>query len=349
MLARNRPLKVSIVSEEEDIYRERLGLALEAAGLDLWENNLTTGEVTLRVSRTLADLGYSEQESLRYMDDLFALVHPDDVERVKESIARHLAGEVPSYRVEFRLRSRDGHWVWYANYGKIMDTQHEQLGSRFIGVTFNVHERKQREEELLQLNQRLAEQNSELARMNESLQTLASTDPLTGLANRRELLETGAKECQRASRTGQPLTLLILDLDHFKRINDSWGHQAGDEVLVAVAELCRSRFRQGIDVTARIGGEEFAVLMPDTAFTEAMRIAEWVRMALEARQISIGQGAVVTTTFSIGVATTTVVAVRDAPHLAVNFSDLMKAADRALYRAKEGGRNQVQGIELQVV
>lgn len=185
-------------------YRERLHLALEAVGMDLWENDLVSGEVTHRVSRVLDELGYDSHESLAYVDDLFTLVHPDDLTRVQAAIAEHLEGKTHQYRCEFRLRHRDGAWIWYANYGRIMAVG-EPVGRRFIGVTFNIDDRKRREEEIAAANLKLAEQNRELDRMNAVLQTLATTDPLTDLTNRRQLFEMGEKECRRARRLGQRL------------------------------------------------------------------------------------------------------------------------------------------------
>ncbi|MBU1364094.1 MAG: sensor domain-containing diguanylate cyclase [Gammaproteobacteria bacterium] len=328
---------------DEDLYRERLHLALEAGGLDLWENNLTTGEVTHRVTRIFSDLGYDKQESLAYIDDLFALVHPDDQPLVKQAIAAHLAGETRQYRCEFRLRTHNGDWVWHANYGKIMDVG-GRLGTRFIGVTFNIDDRKRREEELAAANQQLARQNAELDRMNAALQVLATTDALTGLANRRLLIETGEKECRRGPRFAQPLSLLILDIDHFKNVNDQWGHPVGDRVLIAIADLCRSRFRQGTDVVARIGGEEFAILMPATPYEEGKRVAEWLREAIANLRIDVAEDITATCTASIGVAS---LPAKDAQatDAAWNFDQLFIAADRALYQAKAAGRNSVCGAE----
>lgn len=311
-----------------DVYRERLQLALEAAGLDLWENNLTTGEVTQRVSRVFADLGYNNQEALAYVDDLYAIVHPDDVARVQQAVASHVAGTTAQYRSEFRLRSHDGRWVWYANYGKIMDAD----GKRFIGVTFNIDDRKQQELLVADLNRQLEEQNV-------LLQRLATSDALNELSNRRVLIECGEKECRRADRSGHsPLSLLMLDIDHFKHINDTWGHPAGDTVLRAMADLCRSSFRQGIDVIARIGGEEFAVLMPDTAYDDAMQVAERLRQAITELQVTTDHGEQISCTVSLGVVTVAVTHTA-----ATEFTDLLLHADRALYRAKALGRNRVVG------
>jgi diguanylate cyclase (GGDEF)-like protein/PAS domain S-box-containing protein len=316
---------------EEYLYRERLQLALEAAGLDLWENNLTTGEVTQRVTRIFADLGYSDQESIADVDDLFALIHPDDLPGVKQAIAAHAAGETAQYRSEFRVRAHDGRWLWYANYGRIMDVGAGRLGRRFIGVTFNIDDRKRKEEEVAELNRRLSEQN-------EALQKLATTDALTGLANRRVLIVTGEGEFRRGARQGQPLSLLILDIDHFKRVNDSWGHPAGDAVLCAVANLCHGRFRQGTDVAARIGGEEFAILMPATGHEEAMQVAERLRRSIADLRVDIGDGVTASCTVSIGVAT-----VLPEKMPTTDFDTLLVRTDRALYRAKDGGRNRIMG------
>lgn len=316
----------------EDLYKERLQLALEAAGLDLWENNLTTGEVTQRVSRVFSDLGYDDQESLRYVDDLYRLIHPDDVPKVHDAIAAHMAGKVSQYRCEFRLRAQDGRWIWYANYGRIMDGDGDRLGRRFIGVTFNIDDRKRQEEMLAELNAQLAEQNVVLQRM-------ATTDSLTEIGNRRLLMDAGENECRRSDRSGQPVSLLILDLDYFKRVNDSWGHPAGDSVLRAVSDLCRSCFRQGVDVAARIGGEEFAILLPATGYEEALQAAERLRKAIERLEVPVGSGKTVSCTASIGVATRLEMRADEA-----RFEDLLLEADRALYRAKIAGRNQVVGF-----
>lgn len=134
--------------DKQDINEERLELALEAAGLDLWENDLITGEVTRAANKTFAELGYSEDEARRYINDLFTIIHPDDVSMVKASIENHLSGITAQYRCEFRIRAKSGAWVWYANYGKIMDRGSGKPGRRFIGVTFNIDDRKCKEEEL---------------------------------------------------------------------------------------------------------------------------------------------------------------------------------------------------------
>jgi hypothetical protein len=124
---------------ENDIDKDRLELALEAAGLDLWENNLVTGEVTRKAMKTFAELGYTDSETASLVDDMFTIVHPDDVSIIKNTVSEYLSGVTSQYRCEFRLRSKKNDtWVWYANYGRSMDCNGQ--GQRFIGVTFNINE-----------------------------------------------------------------------------------------------------------------------------------------------------------------------------------------------------------------
>ncbi|WP_114972356.1 sensor domain-containing diguanylate cyclase [Rhodoferax ferrireducens] len=323
---------------EADLNRERLELALEAAGLDLWENNLLTGEVTRKAMKTLSELGYSEREMAVYVHDIFKLFHPDDVMTVKTAVDDHLSGRTPQYRCEFRLRAKSGAWVWYANYGKVMDGHSDSPGKRFIGVTFNIDDRKRKEDELAQINRQLAQQNALLQSYNTALELLAASDSLTGLANRRTLMELGGNECKRAERFSHPLSLLMVDIDLFKSVNDAWGHLVGDHVICAVAEACRTRIRHGLDTAARVGGEEFVIVLPETDHPSARILAESLCQAVAAQKVAANdEGASVTFTVSIGVATV--------EGGGLSFEQLMNNADKALYKAKQAGRNNVQGFD----
>jgi diguanylate cyclase (GGDEF)-like protein len=157
----------------------------------------------------------------------------------------------------------------------------------------------------------------------------ARTDELTGLPNRRAFNEELARACARAARSSDPLSLCALDLDHFKNVNDRFGHQVGDEVLAKTAEVLRATLREG-DVAARFGGEEFVALLPVTDSATAHAVAERIRAAIAAAPVRPGLGV----TVSIGTASATAAADHDA-------SDLVRRADRALYAAKRAGRDQV--------
>jgi diguanylate cyclase (GGDEF)-like protein len=206
-------------------------------------------------------------------------------------------------------------------------------------VTFNIDDRKRREQEIESINRQLAEKNALLERYNQQLTLLATTDSLTGLLNRRRLMELGVSECRRAARFGHSLSLLMIDIDHFKSINDGWGHQFGDQVIGAVAHTLSSRVRQGVDVVARMGGEEFVLLLPETAPADAHGLAEVLRESVEALRFPIREaGEFAGVTVSIGVAA-------QSGASSESFEKLLDRADRALYVAKQAGRNQVHSAE----
>lgn len=163
------------------------------------------------------------------------------------------------------------------------------------------------------------------------LQRLASSDELTGLANRREFLGALDRELATARRTGRPLALALIDIDHFKRVNDTHGHPAGDAVIRAVAELASGAMRGG-DLVGRVGGEEFAILLPDTPVDAAWDACERLRIGLAKRDISLPQGAQVKVTLSCGVT---------AARREDTAASLIGQADKALYEAKNGGRDRV--------
>jgi diguanylate cyclase (GGDEF)-like protein len=320
---------------EADLNKERLELALEAAGLDLWENDLITGHVTRKATKTFLELGFTEDEIVSGVQDIYGLFHPDDLAMVRQSVADHLAGLTPQYRCEFRLRSKRGDWVWYANYGRIMDAQSDTPGRRLIGVTFNIDDRKRREDEIAQINQQLTEQNRLLQQLQRGVELLAAKDSLTGLCNRRTLMELGANECKRAERFAHPLSVLVVDIDFFKAVNDAWGHLAGDRMICAVANVCAARRRSGVDIVARFGGEEFVIVLPETDSTSALRAAESLRAEIASMTVPVNdQGVHVSVTVSIGVAT-------GVPGSGCHFESLVDLADHALYQAKGTGRNAV--------
>jgi two-component system chemotaxis response regulator CheY len=172
-----------------------------------------------------------------------------------------------------------------------------------------------------------------IVELQEKLLELTVTDPLTGLRNRRAFEKELAVQFERARRYERPLSLIIIDVDHFKSINDTWGHTAGDAVLSDVAH-CIARQTRSSDLVARIGGEEFAVLLPETPLLEALQVAEKIRAAVASAPLRTGKAAI-PVTISAGVA--------NIPHSQVSEpTELVHAADQALYRAKERGRNRVE-------
>lgn len=159
----------------------------------------------------------------------------------------------------------------------------------------------------------------------------ARIDPLTGLCNRRAFLERAAEELRRSRRYNKPLSLAMIDIDHFKSINDRWGHAVGDQVLVAFAEILKNHMR-GVDVVARVGGEEFVMLMTETGPEDAMQVAERIRKDIRSNSLEMGESRL-NWTASVGV---TVMATSDD-----GVGVALARADKALYRAKQGGRDRV--------
>lgn len=173
----------------------------------------------------------------------------------------------------------------------------------------------------------LAREIGRRAIAEDKLEELATTDALTGLRNRRKFDATIDTEWRRAIRSRSELSILMIDADHFKAYNDTFGHQAGDQVLIGIAICISDSVKRAGDCAARYGGEEFAVLLPETTAAEAMTVAETIRLKVEGWSDDP-----VVSTVSVGVASVT-------PTAAMTWSELVHAADKALYAAKAGGRN----------
>lgn len=170
--------------------------------------------------------------------------------------------------------------------------------------------------------------------------TLSRTDVLTGIHNRRSILELLEKECARTHRHGPPMCVVLLDMDHFKKINDSWGHPVGDRVLKAAATMLRDTIRQ-CDAVGRYGGEEFMLLLPDTTLAGAERLVERCRENLAGISITSDSGESFHISASFGL-------VCNEQCLELSPEVLIKAADDALYRAKAAGRNRVVAMALAI-
>lgn len=167
--------------------------------------------------------------------------------------------------------------------------------------------------------------------VEEQLRHMASTDVLTGVCNRRCFMDAAGRELARCLRYRAPLSVVMFDVDHFKRINDTYGHEAGDTVLAMLAAMARDALRE-VDVLGRLGGEEFAVLLPETDLSHAVRVAERLRAGAEAMEAPLARGE--RATISLGVAQADPVAV-------ATIDVLLRHADLAMYRAKQAGRNRV--------
>ncbi len=190
-------------------------------------------------------------------------------------------------------------------------------------------------EEMDRKNRELTETRRQLEHRNRDLERISALDTLTQIANRRRFDSALRQEWRRCSRDEAPLSLVFCDIDHFKRFNDTYGHQAGDECLVRVAQAMEETLNRPADLVARYGGEEFIALLGDTGIDGARMLAERMRARVEALHVEhSGSGAGPYLTVSLGVASVV-------PRPAARPEDLVDLADRALYAAKGGGRNRV--------
>ncbi len=270
---------------------------------------------------------------------LFGMLTPDSSRKVQEGIAirqqAEQSGNVTGpMRFEFEIYCKDGSTVWAESHSMPL---HDAAGNiiGFHGVTRDITEQKRHRTELLQANEQMARQLQEIQELQSRLQELAIRDGLTGLFNRRYLDETLPREISRAKRDGYPLAVIMMDIDHFKQINDTYGHPGGDEVLKFLGAVIRQGAREG-DIACRYGGEEFVIVLPHMGIEAALVRAEKWRMELEATQVRHGD-------FNIRFAISA--GVSGYPYHATSHENLIECADLALYIAKKGGRNQVTCFE----
>lgn len=284
---------------------EWLALALWGADLGIWDRNIRTSTV-LYSGRWAEILGYELTDIAPNYASWEARVHPDDLPAMREAFNAHLENRAPFYESEHRLRHKDGHWIWVQAKGKVTERDPEGCPLRACGVLLDISERK---------------------RLEEGLRQLAATDPLTGAFNRRYFLQSMHQEISRAQRYARPLTLIMFDIDYFKRINDTFGHEQGDEVLKSTTTRVRQRLRRN-DVFARWGGEEFMILAIETALPQAVALAETLWAALRDASFA-GIGSV---TASFGVT-------EYQPD--ETLDQWLKRVDDLTYQAKSRGRDRV--------
>ncbi|MFQ1998442.1 diguanylate cyclase [Aeromonas veronii] len=310
---------------------------LEVISDGIWDWNANTGFV-YRNPGWYRMLGYEPHTLGNNVFTWESVIHPDDMDRVMASFDAYLSGAAPDYRVEYRCRSRGGDYIWIEDCGRIIERNPDGSVARMIGAHRNIHASKLLLEQLELRNQSLeqlvAERTAELVRVNEALQQrveenrqLAETDALTGAASRYRLERALQLECERARRFHLPFTVIAMDVDNFKQINDSYGHNIGDQTLINIVALVRDHIRE-IDLLARWGGDEFMVLLPNTGREDALVVANKFQALMVTNPIC-PRGV---TTMSFGVAEY---------QQGEQKESLMVRADRALYQAKQLGKDQI--------
>ena len=259
--------------------------------------------------------GWKPEEAMhrRFSD----VIIPEDVPRMAEIIrAAHEGSDTASF--EYRLRKRDGGSVWVEGGMRAICDGRSGMRTGVLQIIRDITRRKRYEEEL--------------ARAFRTVEELAITDALTGLANRRRFDQCIQAEWRRGLRDHNPLSLLIIDADHFKSYNDSYGHPRGDGCLKQIAEAAQDVVARPGDLVARYGGEEFAVILPNTANDGALQLAEDICSIMRNRQLPHAGSPSGVVTVSIGCATLV-------PEFGQNADILIGRADQALYQAKRSGRD----------
>ena len=282
--------------------RERFESAFDNAPIGM--ALIATDDRWLQVNDALCRITGQTEEELK-TTTLRAMTHPDDIDLDAESLKQLLAGQTSSYQVEKRFRHAWGHYVWVLVTVSIVRDE----GGNPLYVVSQVQDISERKD---------------LARR---LEYFVNHDFLTGLFNRRHFEQELARETERVARYGDPGAVMVIDIDNFKDVNDTFGHKAGDDVLKGVGALLRQRLRQ-TDIVARVGGDEFAVLLPQTAADHAQVVADEMVKAL-GRQVAMLADRSIRVTASVGVA------------LFDGLTDIevLAYADLAMYEAKETGRN----------
>lgn len=308
--------------EEELTESEfRWMFAIEGLENGLWDWNLNSGKVFYS-QQWKAMLGYADQEIGDSLDEWKSRIHPEDIDAVLEALNRHIRGETEIYRHEYRVRCRNGHYIWIFGRGMVVNRDEHGQPKRMIGTHTDITQRKSMEEQVRQF---------------------AFNDALTGLPNRRLLHDRFDRAMSSSKRSGDYCGLILLDLDKFKPLNDEHGHEAGDLLLVEVARRLKDSVRE-IDTVARIGGDEFVVLLVelgtthDAAQHNALQVAEKIRISIAAPyQLKLGGRPArmikhrCTTSMGLVIFTAN----------GSSKDELLRLADTRMYAAKESGRNRV--------
>jgi diguanylate cyclase (GGDEF)-like protein/PAS domain S-box-containing protein len=318
---------ITVRKRAEEALRDsqaRLAEAQRVARMGSWEIDIATDQIvwSLQMYR-LFDFDPADGPPSRA--DINRRYHPEDLKASEAAIERAIETCL-YYEVDVRIIMPDGSMKYCQVVGEpVVDINGK--AARLIGTVMDITERKQAEHIAKEASIALEFQKKALEEANTRLENLATSDGLTGLRNRRALDSQLDQEFARSSRYKATLSLLLMDIDFFKKYNDSFGHQAGDDVLRAVAELLQNGTRES-DIVARYGGEELCIVLPETNVVEAFRIAERLRLAVanhpwEKQKVTVSMGI---STYQSGMRTA---------------HDLVLAADQALYISKAEGRNRV--------
>lgn len=238
--------------------QKRYELALKYSQTSIFESNLKTRKIEI-TPEILLRIGYDEKEISTTLESLRKLIHPDDLERSKESLKDTISKNGDEYHVEYRIRTKSGNWVWLSEDGKIMEWDVNREPVKVLGLIKLIDKRK---------------------RMEEQLRRYATYDELTGAYNRRIAMTILEEKMKIAKRKKEPLSICFIDVNDLKLVNDTFGHQAGDDLLKTLTNTVKENTRES-DVICRMGGDEFLIILPECSVENADSIWQKVKKTLD--------------------------------------------------------------------
>lgn len=305
-VARNITQRLSFEKEMKN-KQDRIWFGLNQSSDGLWEWTISNNEVFFS-PQLKRMLGYGPDEMEPNLKTWENNIHPDDMEHVMHALNLHLEGKRSVFESEYRLRNRSGHYLWVQDKGAVCERDSAGKPTHVVGMLRNITDSKN---------------------LQFQLEFMASRDPLTGLINRRAGEQQGIALISQALNENKNFSMLLLDLDFFKEINDCYGHQQGDVVLKNVAETLRHVLPTDA-FAIRWGGDEFMILLFDMATDKVNSIAKQIHQTFQEKDCEIDSS--MKLSLSIGIASL----LTDGD----DFNRLFKTADQALYQAKKQGRNQ---------
>ena len=312
-LKENEHLLLETIKEQNKIFL----YILEATNAGTWEWDINTGKTTFN-ERWAEIVGYTLEELFpTNIQTWKSLAHPDDILKSDQLIKKHLSGETTCYTCDVRMLHKSGEWVWVKDHGKISIRDKNGIPLTMYGTHIDINEIKQNESRLLEMSIR---------------------DPLTNLYNRRYITNRLSTFLSKWSRSPTAGSVAIIDLDHFKIINDTFGHLGGDSVLVRMSSLIKDNVRP-YDLVGRYGGEEFIVIFDDTDKYTASKVVNRILSLVNDVQFGF-EGQNIRVTFSCGIADSNEFDLEN-----LSIGSITALADLRMYKAKNGGRNKIVDLD----
>jgi len=341
------------IAYQQQIYQHQtiteadktLNCILDVIAEGTWDWDAKTGRV-VRSAAWFEMLGYEVGTFQKNVYTWENVIHREDYDKVMQSFEKIITLQTDSYCIDYRCRKSDGSYLWITDRSKVVEYNPDGSVARIVGAHQDIHQQKIAQLSLFKQNQELELGNisleklvsiktEELEAKNKLLEEkireierLANIDSLTNIANRKKFEEALNSEISRANRYEHPLSFVIFDIDHFKLVNDLFGHKIGDQVLQGIASLVNDNIRD-IDVFARWGGEEFVLILPCITIEEALNFSERLRLLINKTELS--KGVYITCSFGVS-----------EYHHTDTVEDLFHRADQALYGVKNNGRDGVQ-------